>query len=143
MPLATYDPAKVLASFAGIPLNGGIAPDTFLKVERDEEGFTKQVGADGHAVRSRNNNRGGKATFTVMADSALNDALSAVANADELTGVGVGVFHVAEFAGTTLCHAENAWVQKLPAVERGKESGTVEWVLDCADLEMFIGGLAG
>lgn len=143
MTISTYDPAMFNFSFAGIPLSGGIAPDSFFKASRDEDGYTKQVGADGHAVRTRNNNRGGSITFTVMADSPLNDALSAVANSDELLANGIGVAHATELNGTTALHAENAWIKKMPDTERGKEAGTTEWLIDCADLEIFNGGLAG
>lgn len=136
----TYDPAKMLFSFAGIPVTG-YAPDTFIEVERDEEGFTKQVGASGEVVRSKNNNLGGKVTLTLMADSQTNDLLSAIAAADEVSGTGVGALLGEEFGGTTLFAAANAWVQKLPKVERGKEAGTVQWVFDCAQLKLFVGGL--
>jgi hypothetical protein len=136
----TYDPAKVLFSFAGIPVTG-YAPDTFLEVERDEEAYTKQVGAAGEVVRTRNNNRGGKVTVTLMADSQTNDLLSAIAVADELTGVGVGALLGEEANGTLLFNAANAWVQKMPRVERAKEAGTVQWVFDCAELYVFVGGL--
>jgi hypothetical protein len=128
-------------SFAGIPISD-FAPDTFITVERDEDNFTKQTGASGEVVRTRNNNRGGKVTFVLMAHSIQNDLLSAVAALDELSALGVAPFFLKELNGTSTAAAESAWIQKTPNMERAKEAGTVSWVLDCAELEMFSGGLS-
>lgn len=140
MSVATYDPGLVNASFASIPLNSGLAPDTFIKIERDEESWTKKTGSDGFTTRTRNRNKGGKVIFTVMTESPLNDVLSAICAADELTGAGVGIFNLSELDGTTAAHAESAWIKKPADIERGKESGTTEYEIDCAELEMFSGG---
>lgn len=139
-PTRTYDPALVIPTFAGNLLTG-FGPDTFIKVERNEDGFTLAVGAGGEAARAQSRNRSGTVTFTVLATSQTNDILSAIAAADELSGTGVAEFQLSEVNGTTLCHAANAWVKKLPSVERGKEVGTVEWVLECDSIEVFAGGL--
>ncbi len=140
MSVRTYDPAQFLFSFAGVPLTA-YAPDTFIKVERDEDSFSKQTGATGEVTRSKSNNRGGKVTLTLMSHSQDNDALSAIQAADELSGTGVAPLQGKELNGTTVVSAANAWIQKPPAVERGKESGTTEWTFDCAVIEVFNGGL--
>lgn len=136
----TYDPALVNVSFSGLPLTG-FAPDSFLKVSRNEDGFALTVGAGGEAARSQSRNRSGEVTITLMATSQANDLLSAIANADELAGTGVGTLFIKELNGTTLVMAESAWVKKMPDMERGKEITEVEWVFTCADLSMFLGGL--
>jgi hypothetical protein len=141
MSTKTYDPKKIHFSFAGSILTG-YAPDTFLEVERDEDAYTKQVGATGEVVRSRNNNRGGKITLTLMADSASNDILSAIAAADEVGNAGVAPVLGEDANGTTLFSGANAWIQKMPKVERGKEAGTVQWAFDVAELKIFAGGLS-
>lgn len=140
MTTRTYDPALVNISFNGLPL-GGFAPDTFLQVERNEDGFTLMVGAGGEAARSQSRNRSGRVTLTLLSTSQTNDILSAIANADELTGSGVGVLFIKEFNGTTLVLAESAWIMKQPTIERGAEVTTVEWVFECEELTMFAGGL--
>lgn len=140
MPTRTYDPALVNVSFSGLPLNG-LAPDTFLKVSRSEDSFMPTVGAGGEVARAQSRNRLGEVELTLMATSQANDLLSAIANADELSGLGVGTIFIKELNGSTICMSESAWIKKMPDIERGKEIATVTWVFTCANLQMFIGGL--
>lgn len=140
MATKTYDPAKVLVSFAG-QLITGIAPDTFISAERNEDGFTLVVGAGGEATRSQSRNRSGTVTLTLMASSQANDILSAQAAADELAGTGVAALFIKELNGTTRAMAASAWIKKLPTVERAREAGTVEWTFECEALDLTVGGL--
>lgn len=139
MSTKTYDPSQVLASFLGAQISG-FAEGTFIKVERDEAAFTKMTGADGEVARARNKNKGGKVTFTLMQSSASNDILSAAAAADELTGTGIGPLFIKDNLGTTVVVAANAWIEKVATAEFGKELGDREWVIDCASVEMLVGG---
>ena len=118
----------------------GIGPDTFVKAVRNEDHFTEQVGANGDVVHSRNRNRTGKVTFTIQDASPSNDLLSAAAKADELTGLVYGALMIKDLNGTTLVQCANARIQKYPDLEYGKDSGTNDWILMCAELEMFLGG---
>lgn len=135
----TFDPKKNLTSFAGITLTA-FAKGTFLKIEADEDAFKKDIGAGGETVRVMSNNHGAKATLTLMAHSADNDALSAIHAQDRLTGEGVGVFQTKELNGTSYVIGE-AWIQKTPDYERADEASTVDWVFDIADASMYLGGL--
>lgn len=139
MSTRTYDPGEHLASFLGVPLTA-FGPDTFITATRSEDAFTMQVGAGGDVARSRNRNRSGTVTVTLMASSPENDLLSAIALADELRGEGVGPFFLKDRIGTTVIAVENAWIQKIPDLERAKELGVCEWVLACERLDMFVGG---
>ena len=138
----TYDPALVVASFAGIPISG-YADGTFVSVERNNESYTLMVGAGGEAARSRSRNSSGKVTFTLMATSPVNDYRSAVWHADELLGTGVGSVIVKDMSGGTLCIANNAWVQKGPKVEYGKEISTREWTIEAESIYINAGGTVG
>lgn len=140
MRTTTYDPLKNLLSFAGV-LATGFAPDTFIKVERNEDAFSLVVGASGEAVRTQNRNRSGKVTVTLLAKSQTNDLWSAIAAGDELAGTGVAPFFLKELNGTTRVSAENAWLTRPAAIERAKEAGNVEWIIECENLDMFAGGL--
>jgi len=140
MATKTYDPAKFHLSIGGVPISG-YAPDTFISAERAENGFTTQVGASGEVTRTRNNNRTGTVTVTLMASSLSNDVLNAYAQLDELSSTGIFVLSGFEFNGTSSLLAENAWVEKLPQTQRAKELGQVEWVIACADLAINTGGL--
>lgn len=134
-----YSPDKVIVNFAGLIING-YANDTFIEVERDEDGFMKYTGALGDVARSRNLNKGGKVTITLMQVSAINDRLYELAALDEFDGTAYGELQIKDTSGNMRCHAEIAWIQKWPKVERGKESGTIQWVFDCADIEVIPGG---
>jgi hypothetical protein len=134
-----YSPDKVKLNFNGLIING-YANDTFIEVERDEDGFMKYTGALGDVARSRNLNKGGKVTVTLMAVSPINDKLYELAAIDEDDGTAYGPLQISDLSGTMRCHAEIAWVQKWPKIDRGKESGTIQWVFDCADIEIIPGG---
>lgn len=136
----TYDPAANVFSFLG-NLITGYGPDTFITVERNEDGFSLSVGAGGEATRSLNRNRSGRITLTLMAGSQSNDVLSALARQDELFGTAVGPAYLKELNGGTAVSAPNCWIAKMPNVERAKESGTVEWVFESDMIDVLIAGL--
>jgi hypothetical protein len=137
----TYDAAKHAFSFLGSLITAGFAKGSWLEASRNEDGFTFQPSSSGGGTRSRNNNTSGKVKLTLQAGSQANDILMALALADEKTGVGIGELFIKETNGTMKCSAENAWIMKIPDVKRGEESGEVEWVFECEDLQMFVGGL--
>lgn len=140
MAIKTYDPAKHLLSFAG-NLLGSPGKDTFIKASRNEDGFTLAKGVSGEGTRTKNNNHSGTVEYTTMASSQTNDILSAIAAADELLGIGVGPLFMKELNGTSVLHAQNAWIKKLPDTERAKEAGEVTWVFECDDLQIYQGGI--
>lgn len=135
----TYSPAEILCSFGGIPITS-FGPDTFVEAERAEDGWLTTVGASGEVVRSQNLNKLGTVTFTLLSASPENDLLSSIAGTDELSRQGIGALMIKDRIGTTLVHASEAWIQKLPKVERAKTSGTTVWMVTCARLEAFSGG---
>lgn len=135
----TYDPQKVIISVGDVTVTG-FAKGTFVKVSREEDGFSKVVGADGQVSRTRNANRSGSIEITLKASAASNDLLSAYAAADELAGTGVKPVQIKDGSGTTVCSAANAWIKKIPDVERGKEETEVTWALDCDVLNISVGG---
>jgi hypothetical protein len=135
----TYDPALVTVSFKGIDITG-FMDSTFIDCERDEATFTKHVGATGDVTRTRNRNKGGKLTLTLVQTAVSNDFLAAMHALDEATGFGYGRLQVKDLSGTMQFSALQAWIEKAPKIERAKESGSVVWVFDCAELETFAGG---
>ncbi|MGN6103658.1 MAG: phage structural protein [Kofleriaceae bacterium] len=139
MAFKTYNPALVTISFKGINLTG-IMDGTFLEAERDEDAFMKHVGAAGDVTRTRNLNKGGKVTVTLVATHPTNDLLAAILDADEQFGLGYGPLQIKDLSGNMKCRANEAWISKPPKIERAKESGSCVWVFDCAELEIFAGG---
>jgi Protein of unknown function (DUF3277) len=135
----TYSPDLVITTFSEVII-GGYANDTFIEVERDEDSFMKYTGSLGDVARSRNLNRGGKVTLTLMATSQTNDALALIVQDDEDFGQSYFPLEIKDLSGNMVIHCEIAWIQKMPKIDRGKESGTVQWVFDCADMEVLPGG---
>lgn len=136
----TYDPKKVIFTFGGYA-GHGYSDSTFIEVLRDEDGWSKKVGADGEVTRTRNNNQGGRVRITVQQGSAFNDILSALAAADELTATSVHTLQVTDLNGTSLEHSQNAWIVKYPDAAFAKESGDRVWEFDCDVLSRKVGGL--
>lgn len=138
MAMKVYDPGSIVMTLAAQPISG--FADTFVSAEREENAYTKRTGADGEVARVRSRNRSGSVTITLMATSASNDILSALARLDEETGQGVGEFMMKDTLGRTLIAAPNAWVAKVAPVEFGKEIGDREWLIEVDVLDVFVGG---
>lgn len=135
-----YDPGRIVVSFNGVVIQG-FASGTFVKAERDNDSFTKTYGAHGDVARVRSRKRGGKVTITLMGISPSNDVLSGFVQVDEQVGLGgVGAIQIEDLQGTTLVHGGNAWVTRPANYEAGDDMSTREWVIDCDDLDMMIGG---
>lgn len=134
-----YDPGRIILVWNGIQIQG-YGPDTFVKAARNEDNFTEQVGANGDVVHIRNRNRTGKVTFTLQDASPTNDQLSALAQADERTGLAFGPLLIKDLNGTTLVMCANSRIQKYADMEYAADAGTNDWIVMCAELEMFLGG---
>lgn len=134
-----YSPNDVIVTFSALNITG-FADDTFVEIERDEDGFTTYTGSDGNVCRTRNLNRTGKITITTMMTAPINTALAALAAIDEEDATEVYPIQVKDRSGEMLCSGAEAWIMKQPKVERSKESGTVQWVFAVADLRIIAGG---
>jgi len=134
MALKSYNAGEV-AIIVGTRAMGGLAEDTFVNIQRDEQLHTKQVGADGEVTRSKTNNKSGMITITLQQTSDSNDYLTGLANNDSIVPI-----TVTDLSGRTVAFAQQAWVQDFPDVELARDSGTREWVIDCANLELLVSG---
>lgn len=135
----TYDFKQVVCTFNGFQIQG-FAEGGEISVERNEDAWTLQVGADGEGTRSKSNNKSGRITLPLQQSSASNDVLSAFADADELSNAGSGPFLMKDLSGRSLIVAEQAWIVKKPATNFGAESSPWEWVLETDNLVMSLGG---
>ncbi len=123
MTVKTYDPKEVSVIIGSQPL-GGFADGDFVTVERNEDGWSLLVGADGETTRAKNANKAGKITVRLLASSASNDYLSELQIADELS----------------IYAAATAWINKQPPAAFGKDAGTREWVIETDELIPKAGG---
>lgn len=140
MATSTYDPDKVKLIFAGFEVYG-YGDGTTISVDKDEDTYTKKTGATGHTTRVRSRNAGGKVTVTLEQSSSCNDLFSAFHTADLVGNYSISPLLIKEINGTTSVAAPEAWIMKVTPVEYGKDAGTRTWVIDCADMVVFAGGL--
>jgi hypothetical protein len=136
---ATYTPAEVTQNFLGNILNGWDE----VEVSRDSDRNTFETSTDGRALRIVSLDKRGTITIRTPMDSPANDKLSAAFALDELTNAGMGPFALAHFGGTTVVQASETCVARPPAVIFNNGKTQREWVLRCAKIDIFAGGIPG
>lgn len=140
MAVRTYDPKLVSLSVMGNPISG-YADGSAIVVERRNDMWATSVGADGvDTSRAKSNDKSGTITITLAQTSGSNDILAAYMKADEVSNNGVVAINCTDTLGTTELFTAKAWIRKAPNVEFSKEVTSREWVFDCADLDMSVGG---
>lgn len=132
MPIVTYSPGDVALSIGG-NLMSGYADGTFVTVEREVDGMTKVVGADGEVSRTRSANKSGSLTLTLKQTSDSNRILGAYLAADEEDGSGVIDVLCSDNLGNKVFAAEG-WIRKVPNIELSSEQTNREWALDLATI---------
>lgn len=139
--MRSYDPTEVTIVYNGQVIDM-FAAGTFIKVTRNNDTWTLQMGNSGSGARSRNPDKSGTIEFTLLAASPSNGFLSANATQDELLGTGVGEFQ-AKDRGTLAAKtsAQNCWVKKPADWERGKEVGEITWTLESDNVQLDHDGL--
>ena len=139
MTAKTYSPAEVQVIIGG-NIMSGFSDGTFITAEREDDAYTKHVGADGEVGRTKSANKSGEVALTLAQYSGSNDVLSGLALADELSDSGIVPVIIKDTKGTTILFSGEGWVRKLPVVEFGDEITDREWILDMASMEYTVGG---
>lgn len=135
-----YDPDDYSVIFNFIPIEG-FAEDDFISIEMDSEGYSDEVGCDGHVVRMKNADERATVTFTIKASSTTNKVLSALYQFDRKApgSAGVGPLLIRDTQGVTVFAGTNAWIAGWPKTTIGKRAGDREWKIRVAKLESFLG----
>lgn len=136
--LFEYSADYVDIDYGGVILTG--YADTFIEVEYAEADFKMHKGSLGDVARSRLLDRSGKITVTLMDVSQSNDQLMTFALIDRKQGRGFKPFKMRDRSSNTTIQAPQTWVEKIPKVGRGKESGNTVWVFEAAFIDVTIGG---
>ncbi len=141
MATKVYDPDRVAASFAGIPIRG-YADGEMIKVETPEDAFTTKTGSDGETTRSKSNKNVKRVTVSLMQTSDVNDLLSFIHQTDleASNGAGVGAFFLKDLSGRALLTAPEAWIVKAPDMTFDREATARVWVFDCVESKQVTGG---
>ena len=138
----TYSASKIVLTVAGIRVTGFGETD-MVNVERDESKFIKITGADGVVSRSHIVSNAGQITITLQQTSAANDVLTGLLLADEVSLAAQFPVTIKDLNGSTNIIAADCWIQGPPAVPMNKLITDRVWIIDVADLSMFIGGNDG
>ncbi len=118
------------------------AQGEFIKLERDSQKYTDEVGTDGQVLRIKMFDDRATVTFTTMQEAAINSVLSTLYQADVNSdnGAGVGAFLLKNRAGLTIHEAQECWVAKLPDVTLSNGVTNRPWMIRIAQLRTFEGG---
>lgn len=136
--MSTFDPKLVNANFGPV-IFGDYAKGTFIKVATDGDAFTTERGADGKTERINNNNNLLTVEITLKQTSTLNDALSAIHQADKLTNGGVFPFAMKDGNNNSLVLIPKCYIKKMPDFVGADSLQPRTWVLE-GDGTMFVGG---
>lgn len=139
--MKTWDPTKFIITVGPVTISG-FAPDTFITADRNNDSMTLEMGADGGGTRVRNADKSGRFTITLMKSSPSNDYLATLHATDEESGQGIVPVQVKDntnLEGLAVASAQNCWVVKPAALERGKALGTQVWILETDRLNISSG----
>lgn len=139
MGLKTYDPKKVSVIVGGKQITG-FAETSMVTAAYDEDHYAKVAGVDGEVTRSKSNNPMGSVTLRLMQTSASNGWLQTLRRMDKESDAGVVPVLIRDAGGNDLVICREAWVRKTPDMVREKTAQEQEWVLDCADIDVNLGG---
>jgi hypothetical protein len=137
--MKTYAPEEVSLILDGNIISG-FAEGTFISVARDEDAFTYVASTSGGGTRTKNANKAGKITFTLQQSSESNSVCSALLKKDEDTSDALFPVLCRDNSGSDLHKAEVGYLVKAPQSDYAKELSNREYIVQCENLEMFLGG---
>jgi hypothetical protein len=138
--LYTFDPRQVIVTCGGVPITGFV-DGTFIEIEKNSDDFTLHMGTDGIGSRARSADESGKITINLQRTSLSNDVLSQLRLIDRLAPSGAPFpVMIKDLSGTSTMATGFAWVRKQPKWEDGKEISPRQWVLECNEILVYVGG---
>ena len=134
----TYNPKDIDIIVGGFIMSG--FSDDKVKVNRDEDAWGDESGADGEVVRFATNDKRGQIEITLQQTSSANLQLSTLFKADELSGAGTIPVIVKDNRGKDLHVAPTAWITKIPEAAYSKGVQVRTWIIRTDNLQNFLGG---
>jgi len=126
-----YDPRNVAVIVNGQQIVG-FADGTFIEAEKDEDTWSKDVGAQGDVTFVRSADPTGTITLTLKHNSPSNAYLTELARSEETVSI---LIQDKNFDGDVSAGGSEAKVQKPASFSRGDEVEDMEWVFLVADYE--------
>lgn len=142
MATSTYDPTKLTVIVGGVIVTG-FSDGDYITAKRDEDLYTKRVGADGHVARARNGNKSGTIEIKLLQSSPAVAELSALVALDNFLFDGDVLIPIAITSpgdGAELVVSTQSWLKTAPEMVFGKEVGERSFIFDCADLKLSLAG---
>jgi hypothetical protein len=140
--VSTYDPTKLTVIVGGVIVSGFTDGD-FIMAKRDEDLYTKRVGADGHVARARNANKAGTIEITLLQSSPAVAEIAALLALDNFLFDGdvlVPISILSPGTNAELVASTQSWLKTAPEMGFGKEVGERKFIFDCADLKLSLSG---
>lgn len=138
MAVHTINPREVINTLGGHKLAG--FGDDMISIEYPEDLVEVVRGADGQVTRNIHAVDDIQITITLKQSSSSNDFLTALFNADKLSGGGILPWLTKDGAGTSLITAPECFVKKAPTADWGKTAKDRVWILHTGPALVFIGG---
>lgn len=114
MPLATYDPSKVLILLADIIAVEDVMEGSFVQITKDLPVFTSAVSTDGKMYRKRSSSTSYTVSLTLSSTSKTNKVLQYMLIADQLTTVAKFPILIKDTGGSSLFSASTCWIENQP-----------------------------
>jgi hypothetical protein len=137
--MKTYSPGDVSTIIDGNIMTG-FADGSMVKGARDEDAFSYTPSTSGGGTRTKSSSRAGKVTLTLQQSSESNKVLSALIKKDEDSSDAIVPILIRDNSGFTVIKAESAYLVKWPDFELSKELADHEYVFQCENLDIFLGG---
>jgi len=140
MSTTNYSFDSIILNYAGVTISDYAADNDSITVEYNSDNFTKTVGNDGNVVINKNLDQTGIFRFNLMQNSKINGILSGLWNTAYNGVFSTAPISLTDLDSNTLSAAAEAWIIKIPKLTYGKEINSVQWGIECAKLQSFIGG---
>lgn len=127
----TYNPKQTKIA-VGNHIVTGYDEDNFITIEPAGDGTTMKVGCDGEVNRAISVNEAYNVKIALLQNSPSNAYLRTLHKRDKEEGTGIFPITVKDIMGEQIFTSESCWVSKEPSWQRGRETSTVEWELQCA-----------
>lgn len=140
-----YSFLNILVLINGIPLTGWSEGDDVIEVQRREDAFMDQVGADGRMIGYQNANRSGSLTFRLQQQSEGNLLMSNFFGIQEgQLGQYVPInVTMKNIASGEMAQGTFGYVTKPAEMRRGTGVNSQEWTVVVEQLDQLFGPLPG
>jgi len=138
---STFDFNRCNITLGGFVITGFADADDAVLITRRNDMWDLISGADGDSVFVKKSDFSGLVTLKLLPSSTSNEILSSIAFGQGQSGELPVPFLYQDENGNTVAAAEKAVIMKFPDHATGKNLGSNDWMILCADLSVFIGGM--